>query len=636
MNISAPSAYTIDRSTPAAHGSITLLAGSNFVIASSDGTIRPGGSQGFYSEDTRLLSSFTITFDGELPTPLSHECVDGELRITGTVGDPNTPHLLIEQQWTLSDLLTVVVALENLTAESTQVIIDVTIAADFSDLFEVKRGIRPRGGTLSHGAVDDDLVLTYQNRGFRRGVKIHVDRQDEVLRDGVHLIETLPGRARQTVTITVMPLRTGHHHLFPTPAERLAWVAAAGGAPPGLPRHIWLRSWNDLGVLLMRDTMPPHPMVIAAGSPWFMALFGRDSLITSLETLPYRTDLAIGVLHALAARQGRSEDPITLEQPGKIPHEARRGEVVQRPDGWGATFYGTVDATPLFIVTLAEAWRSGAPHDAVLSLLPAAERAFEWCVGPGDPDQDGFIEYSGSVHGSAGLANQGWKDSDDAVRHCDGRLATGPIAMVEVQGYWHAALMGLADLREAFGTADPQPLRERARRLAVDIDARFWMDDEDCFALALDGNKEQVRSVSSNAGHLLFTGSTSVEHAERLTARLMARDMFTGYGVRTLSSGNPAYNPLSYHCGSVWPHDTAIVAAGMAQYGFDEGATLSEALLDAAGPTGRLPELFGGFDRARTIRPVPYPTSCAPQAWSAGAPLLLAARTSSAAHQRPA
>lgn len=628
MTPTVQSAYNIDGATPSEHGAITLSAGTTFLIAGTDGTIRPGGAQGLYAEDTRLLSSFTITFDGRPATPLAHECVDCDLTMTGTVGDPTKPHLLIEQHWSLSDVLTMVVTLENLTADATDVAIDVTVAADFSDLFEVKRGIRPRGGMVSHGAVNGDLVLQYQNRGFRRGVKIHADRPDEVLRDGVHIIEHLPGRARQTLNVTVTPLRTGHHHHFPTSAERLAWVNSIGEAPASIPRHIWRQSWSDIGVLLMRDTMPPHPLVVAAGSPWFMALFGRDSLITSLETLPYRTDLALGVLQALAARQGRRDDPVTLEQPGKIPHEARRGEVVQRPDGWGATFYGTVDATPLFIVTLAEAWRRGAPSHAVRTLLPAAERALEWCLGPGDPDRDGFIEYSGSVHGSAGLANQGWKDSDDAIRHPDGQLANGPIAMVEVQGYCDAALRSMADLRQSFNEGDPDELRVRAERLRAQIDTEFWMDDHDCYALALDGNKQQVASVASNAGHLLFTGTAPPERAARLTHRMMRPDMFTGYGVRTLSSTNPAFNPLSYHCGSVWPHDTAIIAAGMLRYGHVEGEHLALALLDATTPSGRLPELFGGFDRSRTQRPVPYPTSCSPQAWSAGAPLLLTAAAS--------
>ncbi len=248
------------------------------------------------------------------------------------------------------------------------------------------------------------------------------------------------------------------------------------------------------------------------------------SLITSLETLPYRTDLAVGVLTALAARQGAAVDPTTLEEPGRIPHEARRGEAVQRPGGWGATFYGSVDATPLFVMTLAEAHRRGADAGVVRSLLPAAERAVEWCLRWGDLDGDGFVEYPGVVRGASGLANQGWKDSDDAIRLPDGSLAAGPIAVVEVQGYCHAALQALADLRDAFGTGDAGELRVRAERLRAAIHDRFWLDDLDCFALALDGEKRPVRTVASNAGHLLFTGTAYPDIAARLSARLLRDD----------------------------------------------------------------------------------------------------------------
>ena len=242
-------------------------------------------------------------------------------------------------------------------------------------------------------------------------------------------------------------------------------------------------------------------------------------------------------------------------------------------------------------MTLAKLWRWGAPEDEIRALLPAAERAIAWVLGPGDPDGDGLVEYGASTpHGVASLANQGWKDSHDAVRHRDGSLAEGPIAMVEVQGYCHAAFRSLADLREAFDTADPTPLRQRADRLAEQIDAQFWMDDEDCFALALDGSKQRVGSVSTNAGHLLWTGTVGPAHVGRLVDRLMADDMFTGFGLRTLTSANPGYNALSYHCGSVWPHDSAIVAAGMIASGQRSvGTTLATAILEAAGHFGGRP-----------------------------------------------
>jgi glycogen debranching enzyme len=395
-----------------------------------------------------------------------------------------------------------------------------------------------------------------------------------------------------------------------------------------IPRlaDVWRRSSDDLGSLLMVDPDDPHRTIIAAGSPWFMALFGRDSLISSWQALVLDSSLAMSTLRALAARQGRAHRPETAEQPGRILHEVRGGEAVRTAQGWGEVYYGSVDATPLFVMTLEQAWRWGAPHDDVRALLTAAEGAVEWMIGPGDPDQDGFVEYAARTAPRPGLTNQAWKDSDDAVRHPDGTLAVGPITMVEVQGYCDAALRAMATLRDAFDTGDPAPLLARADALRDAIEDRFWVEDDDCYALALDGDERPVRSVSTNAGHLLWTGTASPEHAERLATRLLERDVFTGFGLRTLSSTNPGYNPLSYHCGSVWPHDTAIVAAGMLRYGLiDQGSAVAAALLDAAGcGDGRLPELFGGFAREEFDEPVPYPVACQPQAWSAGSiPFLL-------------
>ena len=305
-------------------------------------------------------------------------------------------------------------------------------------------------------------------------------------------------------------------------------------------------------------------------------------------------------------------------------HEVRAGEAVGRPGGWGDIYYGSVDSTPLFIMTLAEALRWDAPVERIRQLMAAAESAYQWMNSSGDPDGDGLIEYPGRAV-RTGLDNQGWKDSYDSIRHANGELADGPIAVIEVQGYKHSALLDLAYLREQLGTGDPDPLIDEAARLRDQIHDLFWMEEESCFALALDGNKKQVASVSSNAGHLLWTATVYDELAPQLAERLMQSDMFTGFGIRTLSNNNPGWNPLSYHCGTIWPHDSAIIAAGMFRYGLNEPAIeLSNAILDAAECcSGRLPELFAGFDRSHFPSPVPYPSSCSPQAWAAGAPLML-------------
>lgn len=621
-----PHAYGFGRETAPETDTVTLTAGTSFLICRADGSISSGGVQGYYVADTRVLSTLLLTIDGEHPRVLAVHRAPTALHVVGSVGEAINPHLLVEQFLELGAELSLTITVENLTAVDRSVQIELTVHSDFADLFDVKRGSAPRGGMVTYGALDEDLIFRYQNAGFRRGVRIHVDEPDVVLRDGIVVVEPLTPHGVATVTALASPVLSHGHRSIDSGHLRRRWLATAPGHDgEHVPARVWNRSWDDLGALLMRDPLDGRRMIIAAGSPWFMALFGRDSLMASWQTLPYRSDLALDVLEALAARQGRRYDRATLEEPGRIPHETRRGEAVERADGWGTTYYGTTDATPLFVMTLHRAWQLGADHERVAALVPAAVAAVEWMTHDGDPDGDGFVEYPGVVTGRAGLANQGWKDSHDAIRHADGTLADGPIALVEVQAYCHAAFLALADLHEAFGTGDPQPLRERAARLHDAIEERFWMDDEDCYALALDGAKRQVAGVSSNAGHLLFTGTATGDHAQRLCRRLMADDMFTGFGVRTLSSDNPAYNPLSYHCGSVWPHDTAVVAAGMLRVDRTAGARLATSLMDAADGVGRLPELFGGFSRDAHDRPIPYPTSCSPQAWAAGAPLLLAA-----------
>jgi glycogen debranching enzyme len=622
------SAYNIDASTPIARADevVTLVGGTAFCVLRTDGEIEPGGSQGYYTADTRMLSLLRVRFDGDAARVLRHDTGEHALTVLGMVGDPIAPRLLVRRVVELTDRLVVDVEIENLVADPVVAHVDVTAGSDFADLFEVKRGETPRSGFVGSGPRDGHLVLAYESDAFRRSVAVRADRVADVLRDGLHVHIALSGHGHGATRVVVEP-SDGAISPAAVEAARPRWHHQLPELHTTLPRvaDVWRRSCTDLESLLLPDPDEPDRTIIAAGSPWFMALFGRDSLISSWQALVLDPGLAVGTLHALADRQGTQERPGTAEQPGRILHEVRRGEAVRRSSGWGEVYYGSVDATPLFVMTLAEAWRWGAPEDDVRALIPAAERAVDWITEYGDADGDGFVEFPGSVPSGAGLSNQAWKDSDDAVRHPDGSIAMGPITMVEVQGYCHAALLAMAALREGFDTGDPTPLVARADALQAAIEAHFWMDDEDCYALALDGDDRPVRSVSTNAGHLLWTGTASPERAARLAKRLLAGDMFTGFGLRTLSASNRGYNPLSYHCGSVWPHDTAIVASGMLRYGLaTEGAQVALALIDtAAFGNGRLPELFGGFDRERFERPVPYQSACSPQAWAAGAPLLL-------------
>jgi glycogen debranching enzyme len=354
-------------------------------------------------------------------------------------------------------------------------------------------------------------------------------------------------------------------------------------------------------------------------------VFGRDALLTSLQLLAVNPGLALETLETLAGLQGSRQDPWRDEEPGKIVHEVRRGELAGAGVIPQTRYYGTVDATPLFVLLFAMHFEWTADRRFAERLLPNVTAALEWIDRHGDIDGDGFVEYL--CRSPLGSANQGWKDSPDSVVHTDGRQAVGPIALSEVQGYAYMAKVRVAGVFEALGdrTAAAR-LRAEAVALRRRFDAAFWMEDEGCFAMALDGDKRQVRTVTSNPGHCLYSGIVEDDKAELLARRLVQPDMFSGWGIRTMSATAAAYNPMSYHNGSVWPHDTALIAAGLYRSGFVEPADrVAAALFDAASHSRdlRLPELFGGFSRRAAGGPVAYPTACAPQAWAAGAPFLI-------------
>jgi glycogen debranching enzyme len=610
---------------------VTVVAGTSFLICQRNGDVVRGGVHGYFAGDTRLVDELQLLIGGETPRFITGAVDERTIESTASVGDPTRPQLLAQRCTRLDELLAIDLTLINLSSEPQRTTVDLVVHGDFADLFDVKRGVAPRAGFVGSGPERDRLVLAYASGRFRRTLRVSADRPAEVWRDALHLEVEIDARAHSTVRFELrpdVPSESEDHLTALSQRDRAAWLSAVpafGSEVPGLDAT-WRQACADISALLLAQGRRTERPIVAAGSPWFMALFGRDSLITSRQVAALGTSLGLGTLQALAARIGREHVAETGEQPGKILHELRAGEEVLRPGGWGSVYYGSVDASPLFVSTLAAMWRWGAPPGEIADLLPAAEAAVGWVLTDGDPDGDGFVEYAGRrPDGVAGLANQAWKDSEDAMRHRDGSLAKGPIAAVEVQGYCVEAFRGLADLRAAFGTADPAPLRRRADELVAAIDEAFWMDDEQCFALALDGRKRQVGSVSSNPGHLLWAGAVRKERRAALCGRLMAEDMFTGLGLRTLSAGNPGYNPLSYHCGSVWPHDSALAAAGMLRGGGEEqGARLAAGLLTAAGGFGgRLPELFGGFDVAEMSTAVPYPSSCSPQAWAAGAAVLL-------------
>jgi glycogen debranching enzyme len=364
-------------------------------------------------------------------------------------------------------------------------------------------------------------------------------------------------------------------------------------------------------------------VVVAAGAPWFMTVFGRDSLITSWMALLVDPDLALGVLQTLARFQGSDVDPRSEEQPGRILHEMRFGEAPSLSLGGGNIYYGTADATPLFVMLLGELRRWGLAREVVDELLPNAERALQWIEEFGDADGDGYVEYQRAT--DRGLSNQGWKDSWDGVRYADGRVAQAPIALCEVQAYVYGAYLARAHFANEMEDIDTyEHYREKAKALKRAFNRDFWLEERGWYAIGLDADKRPIESLTSNMGHCLWSGIIDDDKARIVADKLLSPEMFSGWGVRTLASSMPGYNPISYHCGSVWPHDTAIVAAGLARYGLMEHSErLYTGLIDAGVALGgRLPELFSGLDRDEFARPVGYPTSCSPQAWSAASPLL--------------
>jgi glycogen debranching enzyme len=446
----------------------------------------------------------------------------------------------------------------------------------------------------------------------------------------------VPARGEWSTCIEVGPIiddqvfapkyRCGEPVERATPSERLAeWRRQVPLVETDHPvlKQVIARSAEDLGALRIFDPDYPERVVVAAGAPWFMTVFGRDSLLTAWMALLVDPDLARGVLQTLARFQGTEIDPRHEEEPGRILHEMRFGDAASLSLGGGSIYYGTADATPLFVMLLGEMRRWGVARELVDELLPNAARAIEWIEHFGDSDGDGYVEYHRAT--DRGLANQGWKDSWDGIRYGDGRVAEAPIALAEVQAYTYGAYLASAHFAfEAGDTATYDRFRSKAAHLKANFNRDFWLEEKGWFAVGLDADKKPIDSLTSNIGHCLWTGIVDEDKAQQVAEALVGPSMFTGWGLRTLSSDNGGYNPISYHCGSVWPHDTAIVAAGLARYGYDGAAQkLIFGLLDAAqAQGGRLPELFSGLDRGELTVPVGYPTSCSPQAWSAASPLL--------------
>ncbi len=617
---------------------VTLVEGTSFVISSANGDIEPGGSEGVFFEDTRFVSTWRLRLDDQIPQSLA--LIAGHPFSATFVSRGQPEHgetdstLLLQRLRSIGNGMRDDIVLENLGREATACVLTFEFDADFAHLFEVKENrVHPRGKRTVK--VDGPLMsFQYEYMDLRRGIEVVFPAGTVVTAGLARLDVVVPpaGEWRASVELrltvdgeVVEPRFVGDDLSAPAALLR-AWDETTPRVRTGDKEidAVFLQGQQDLGALRIFDPEHPERSVIAAGAPWFMTLFGRDSLITSLMTLDVDPGLASGTLLTLARMQGARSDAITEEQPGKILHETRRGLPTDADARAGSLYYGSIDATPLFVVTLGALYQWGVAEEIVAELLPHADRALAWIEEYGDRDGDGFVEYQRAT--DRGLRNQGWKDSFDSVTFAKGRIAEPPIALCEVQGYVYAAYLARSQLARGRGdTALAADYEQRAARLKVRFNERFWLEEEGYFALGLDGDKRPIDALTSNIGHCLWSGIVDDDKAKRTVEHLSGPDMFTGWGIRTLAKSMGRYNPVSYHNGSVWPHDSAICAAGLARYGFvEEAQAVTVGLLEAARAFGgRLPELFCGFDRKAFPVPVSYPASCAPQAWASATPFWL-------------
>lgn len=632
-------------------GAVALKEDDLQFISTESGDVladNPGGL-GLYHRDTRFLNRFELTVSGFKPVFLAHS-LDTHYIATFQSVNPSfrLPDGTRVKQQTISIRRSRFVndkglyerlGFLNCNQFPIDLDIDLAIDADFRDMFSV-RGFKTQrvAGEISVSFGGDDLTFSYRGRDeLTRATRVMFDRAPEAIsprevRFSVHLEpnqhDVIVVRVQPCVGEKVAPLGPDFDlELDALAASYRTWDDTSTRIATNnelFDRELLRTSRYDIRTLLEQT---PFGVVPDAGVPWYAVPFGRDAIITALQTLMYNPSIAEGTLRFLAAYQGTKEDPFREEQPGKIMHELRRGELARLKEVPHTPYYGTVDATPLFLVLFVEAMDWLGSDSLYDDILPAAMRALEWIDRYGDIDGDGYLEYI--AHRPGGVSNQGWKDSFNSVQHEDGSIAEAPIALVEVQGYVYQAKIGMARLLARRGQTEiATRLHREAEELRIRFNHDFWIEDLGFYAQALDRNKRHVRAITSNPGHCIWSGVCDSEKAHSVASRLMELDMFSGWGVRTLSADSPNYNPMSYHNGSVWPHDTAIIALGLRRLGRnDEAIQLVGGLIEAGirFDDARLPELFCGFPRDKRFNssPAAYIVSCSPQAWAAGCVFML-------------
>jgi glycogen debranching enzyme len=640
--------YVLATSSRAGEAARVLKYGESFALLDRYGDVpRVGtGEHGLYHQGTRFLSCHELRLEGHRPMLLNSNV----RRDNGVLSvDATNPDILGEDE---PDLLKGTVHLSrsrtlwqaqcherveaaNFGLEAAHFTLAVDFAADFVDIFEVRGFTRERRGTLHEPQVHGDrVVLSYTGLdGVKRRTEIAWSPAPRELSDGTAEFDVrlAPGERFTLETRIACDPDAGAGEIGYGQAlaevdeglreerERRAAVRS-----PNEQFNAWIdRSGADLAMLTAGNPETGYPY---AGVPWYSVPFGRDGILTAMQYLWVDPGMARGVLRFLAETQAAAGRDDQDAEPGKIVHELRKGELAALGEIPFGRYYGTIDATPLFVALAGEYYQRTADLETVRGLWPAIERALAWMDGPGDPDHDGYVEYQRKSEN--GLVNQGWKDSDDSVFHADGRLAEGRIALAEVQGYVYLAKTHAARLADAMG--DPGSARvllAQAGQLRERFERDFWCEELGTYALALDGDKRPCRVRTSNAGHVLWSGIASAARGKRVGATLLDAQSFSGWGVRTVAHGEPRYNPMSYHNGSIWPHDNAIAAMGLARYGLKAGAVvIAEALYEASlfMDLHRLPELFCGFPRRnRGEAPTLYPVACSPQAWASATPFYL-------------
>ncbi|HEX4525604.1 MAG TPA: glycogen debranching N-terminal domain-containing protein [Gaiellaceae bacterium] len=620
---------------------LTLLDGSTFVVCDQRGDVDGvSAASGFFAADTRFLSRSVLTIDGDRGNPVAFEQSAPHVAVFDLEWESG---LAVRRELFVGRGLEESATVWNRSDREVEGVLELELASDFADIFAVKR-VEDLGAPGTSEVApsrpehwQDARTVEFADQGFPARTLVHLaPAPDEV--DGAaarYRLRLAPGERwhfgvavqwllNETPELDAAAFEAG---LRNDRRDRDASLAAWWRSAPRLRAPVdaalertWAQSLADLAALRLR--WPGSGMVPAAGLPWFMTLFGRDTLITSFQELLLGPDAAAGALRALANAQADTDDPERDAEPGKIVHELRRGKTALI---WTDRYYGTVDATPLFLVLLSELWRWTGDDGIVLELESAARRALAWIDSFGDRDGDGFVEYLRRA--SHGIDNQNWKDSYNSMVFHDGSLALAPIAAVEVQGYVYDAKLRMAELARRVWRDEATAVRleGEAATLRERFDAAFWLPERGWYALGLDAEKRPVDALASNMGHLLWSGIVPADRVAAIATKLVSGPLWSGWGVRTLAADEPAFDPLEYHNGTVWPHDNSLIALGLAQAGRPvEAERVVRALLDCAPFFDyRLPELFAGGGRRRDEAPGVVPTSARPQAWAAGTPLLL-------------